>query len=654
LRSFLFKELFVDEKLIHSLGVVADDGDDFYYDEIMPGEIAGASEYVVDDVLDVPNIDLTSVTILYNDGGYTDSSQRVTTKCFNGPPVFTLDSDNDAVGYYIYLPPSGRIKSIIINVYGGEKKDSQDFHTLYSIEETDLALLKKDIAVVYLNLPDLKLNDQYQGTMNKAVHDRILKSIAHFWHSLKNAVLFQWIKETFGIQTNTCPIILSGGSFGGLNALLFSENYPDTFDGYILFNPAIKDDHDLFHRQSASYLNPETKISNVKKPIHIIQSYNDHNTPMSDLLDFLHKVPAHKKDLFSFLGVPFGNIKDDGEIVVGHSIPLSKTVLDSIINFIDVHLLFRGNLETYKEIQKSRLHHWDALSKRFTKNISFEEKFLSEAYAYYVNQRIHKSKEIDDIVSQDLQKQSASWNQHFLPILCELYLKNEVDYYLFDQHKIQDVIPANLFTWKLMDSNKFSTIFFAALDLLKKNHGSSIQGLAEKQVREDFYKAFYKNMFEDDFSIQSVLLAKDGGYTIQNRPSFYVWQLSKYTKIASDLTETRHLIYQALAVHMAENNFQNLNALPKVIALKQQLIGIIQKRKASLQKTIKSAVISAYRKKKLLETMSMKRSFEGIKKQRKMDYQSKRNTFIHGKKDEKYFPFLPHQKNEKFRKNINN
>lgn len=268
--------------------------------------------------------------VVHNNEGYFSGYDQKD-NYYQGAPI----KFNDApIGYNIHLP-SGEIKGIIVDVYGG----ANDLQHAFKPEKNPSFLnyaLEHGMAVVTLNLPDLLKLDVCQSAMPTELYIEIQACINKFFTILSSTPekIHEILKD---FQLEGKRIILYGGSFGGGLVVRHAQLYPGTFNGYITHNG-------VFFQFKNNFLNIQRNdINKICDSILILANKDDSCVPMKESLELYEEMKKNNPNIqlcITAIGNPtpsagtfFGR-----PIYKGHFSPTDKKYFirycETILNFI--------------------------------------------------------------------------------------------------------------------------------------------------------------------------------------------------------------------------------------------------------------------------------------------------------------------------------
>lgn len=346
--------------------------------------------------------------IVCNQEGYDDD---VTINCTAGAPLKL--SDGTPIGYNVHLP-HGDVKAVFTSVYGGVNKSERTKSMSFPgrLNPLQAFLLTHGIAIVTLNLVDLRELDVSQTSMSDEFHARLHDSIDTYFHALNDATLDPQLVELRGK-----PNYLYGASFGGRTAIRHAELKPRTFAGYLSHAGALdfatlqtSDSVLTLGRvYSNAHLDPFHYIETIEKPVLLLHNIDDNNVHISVTLSWFKKAlrilePLGREHLIRLLVVEQGNPIPDREVGLhnkGHFIP---TDVDTFTRMATHILRFITN-------GPSALPIVSRLTAEVAEGFAYQslprarllDRFLSEALSISFK---HKHQTIDD----------QTWNEHYLPI----------------------------------------------------------------------------------------------------------------------------------------------------------------------------------------------------------------------------------------------
>lgn len=302
---------------------------------------------------------VSSVKIIYNNEGYYSQDikpEEVSAENIESVKIGPkISAGSDPIGYNIFVP-EGEVKAVYVYVYGGygtvaaqEKTFSPNM--LYPQQSE---LLSHGIVIVNLNLIDLLELEVNQSDMPKDIFDRLNKSIHKFCIKLKEP---SSIDAELSILEGK-PLVLAGGSFGGLMSIRHQQMFEDDFDRYIsldgslslkheresLFNSndevnkqAFQDAKEGWEGENEAFgcLDPASSpLGN--KPVLIAQNLDDSNVLLSSTLDFCNKSLGEERTNLVNVYFPAkgDNVWTIGEGNKGHFPKSTKEFVDTLANFI--------------------------------------------------------------------------------------------------------------------------------------------------------------------------------------------------------------------------------------------------------------------------------------------------------------------------------
>lgn len=329
------------------------------------------------------------------------------------------------IGYNLHLPiisPGNPIKGVMVIIYGGYPASYRKQH-LYrpkrGLGNLGKYLLKQNIAVVTLNLPDFLELHTNQNFMDKELNSKIHACINEFFKNIRN-------KKTNGIFNGLIPektkIYLYGASFGGAMVTRHAELYPETFDGYISHDGAVSFDmwrlsdlpgtgREFFQssnekrmmiNQTKQWLSPvdeeskaiDSKVMRIQRPILLLHNFDDNNVNVKVSLDFYKKAQRANKDvqlLITRRGNPipqypittnklFSKLKER-ETDKGHFVTEEEEAFKSYGETIAKFIL--EGLSKFTTANRWMAHQYEIYANKNYKAATLEERFISEAYRLY-------------------------------------------------------------------------------------------------------------------------------------------------------------------------------------------------------------------------------------------------------------------------------
>ncbi|MBS0289563.1 MAG: prolyl oligopeptidase family serine peptidase [Proteobacteria bacterium] len=330
--------------------------------------------------------------IIYNQQGYDEGFSYSTNPPYKVGKALNL-ADSTPIGYNIYLP-KGLAKAVLVEVYGGNRKEDRKEKAFAPGVLTDLhkALLNKDIAVITLNLPDL-LESHYQFELPKDLEEKLQASINHLFQTLKFHP--DQIDAELKLPSNI-PFCLFGASFGGRTAIKQVEKYPDTWDRVISFDGAISIEmlrnsnmpivgsrgNSPLAINAQAYLDPVHDIDKITADVLLLHNMDDNNVNLKVTLDWYKR--AKKLGMENQVKLHItdkGNPVDQKLYNTGHYLPAGQISLNNVIDAMTEHIFYGCD-------KKSILHDWRALRYKILANknyklASVEEKYISLAYREY-------------------------------------------------------------------------------------------------------------------------------------------------------------------------------------------------------------------------------------------------------------------------------
>lgn len=316
----------------------------------------------------------------------------------------------EPIGYSAALPEN-QISHVFIEVYAGgtEAFTPEDF----LVKEYQY-LLNNGIAVIFLNLPDLKELKTHQGKMTNDLHEKIHGCIEH----ARN--IFKYNPEN--LHLSLLPIkgafmFLYGASFGGRTAIRHAELYPDSFDGFISHDGSISADTiaqtDLGSRTMLGYLDPAKidEMRKIEKPILLMHNMDDNNINVKVTLDFYHKmVDIGKDNLLKLHITTSGSKRADRLSNKGHYAPEGDefvNYMQTIVNFIINGPSLLPSLNRFRAFKRN------IQANQYYNPSTILEQFVSEGMETY---RLKKKKE----------SVAEAWESDYLPIFVRMFYVGEI------------------------------------------------------------------------------------------------------------------------------------------------------------------------------------------------------------------------------------
>jgi hypothetical protein len=371
--------------------------------------------------IDIPDYNIYK--IIYNNNGYwTRNSYDLDKKFERGRPL-EFDSQTP-IGYNIYLP-TGEIKAIVTEIYGGDEYKSRYQKTWLPGDLRGLHefLLAHNIAIVRLNLLDLRELEDFQARMPHDIHRRLHASICKYFLTFKIPSLLKALHPDLFILHDK-PNFLSGSSFGGCNTLRFAEYYPDTFSGYLSFNGSldfeVQDKTDIpamnkfkWRTQKAQqWLDPSGHLKTLQDPVLLVHNLDDNTVSAAVSIAFYLEASKKESKNLKLLLIDQGSpmpTRDIDQKSKGHFLVMQKSTMNYILEFIIQNSSLLPSASEFRA-QVNR-HRGYGISTECGRNFLLPEKhlWLAELFNYYY-------------ASKPLLLSETMWEKEYLPIIQALAL----------------------------------------------------------------------------------------------------------------------------------------------------------------------------------------------------------------------------------------
>lgn len=354
--------------------------------------------------------------VICNQEGYDDG---VTISCELGRPI-KLDDDTP-IGYNVHLP-NGEVKAILTRVYGGHEAKNRKERMYYpkDLDALDKYLLAHGVAIVYLNLVDLRELKAFQGVMPEDIHRRLHASINKYFQEFQAPGNLH--KDLAVLQGKAN--FLYGGSFGGRTAARHAQLHPKTFKGYIsqdgaLFfarmdrtNPLILGKEFSWAQQkSQNWLDPINEIAKIQDPV-LASHYLDDNTvsPSVSIGFYEEGVKNKLGDLVRLLLTTKGGPIPSAEKIhlKGHFLPQDPASLKRLGAYI-LRFMLKGPSAVPAASELSAHMHKLLTFGKTSGQYFTKDRLKNEVYRHYLTSG---KADITDKV----------WDAEYLPILEALYL----------------------------------------------------------------------------------------------------------------------------------------------------------------------------------------------------------------------------------------
>ena len=366
--------------------------------------------------------------ILCNQDGYDEG---VSIKCTKGKAL-KLD-DQTPIGYNVHLP-QGEVKAIFTHVYGGhEQKDRKEkMYLPGALDALDKYLLANGIAIVKLNLVDLRDLQEFQGEMPEDIHKRLHESINKYFEVFsKEPELLKDLHPDLMVLLGK-PNFLFGASFGGRTSVRHAELFPKTFKGYLSFDgvldfstmdvtTALQGNPLIWSRQESSkWLDPINDAQKIQDPVLLLHNLDDNAVSAAVSIAFYQAAIGEKKELVKLLrlllterGSPIP--ADEKKIhYKGHFLPKDPESLKRLASYI-LQFMLQGpsSLPAASELT-AQVHK----RRGFEISTFYGGKFARLAYLALSGLFRHYYSTKQPKITEEL------WNSEYLPIIQSLYLVN--------------------------------------------------------------------------------------------------------------------------------------------------------------------------------------------------------------------------------------
>lgn len=344
--------------------------------------------------------------VIYNQTGYIDpSTLPIQDETFQLGNTLYLDN-NTPIGYNIHLP-KGDVKAVFVEVYGGNGFT----YTPGNLDNLQIYLLNHGIAIITLNLLDLRELNLMQQEMPSDIHQRLHASINHFYNTLNNEKdLNQLLPENASPELTDSLLSLKdkkkylyGASFGGRTAVRQAELYPKTFDGYISHDGGLSPGMSVLSADPAvvemeldepvvkarEWLSPmtedpssDTKIDKIQSPILLLHNFDDNSVNVKVSLHWYQKaLKMGKGDLVRFFITRRGNPTLFPSHRKGHFLPEDteafKSYSETVASFI---LNGPSQLPATSEWMANQINIY---ANKNYRSADLQERFISEAFRLY-------------------------------------------------------------------------------------------------------------------------------------------------------------------------------------------------------------------------------------------------------------------------------
>lgn len=469
--------------------------------------------------LDEDNKNDIAYKVIYNLNGYAPDTQKfhADQDAIKGSPVQlepkelmrdtldpsrTIEVEKGApIGYNIYLP-EGDVKAVFVEVYGGHRVAEGDA-IRKGAELTPLrrSLLNQGIAVITLNLINLReLLDEFLA-MPQNIHDRLHGSIHKFFQVLKDT---PELLDPALVFLRDKRIYLFGQSFGGRTAIRHAELYPGTFDGYISQNGWISiEKSQLCHRVNTrwcedqkkynAYLSPTTdepikdsKIALIHEPVLLLHSLDDINVNIKETLEWFKRArKTGKSSLVKLFIINEGSkIRDRGfDPFKGHGMPSDKKEFNNYLTPIVQFVLNESPITP--QLSEDLARQYRVYAHKYDKSASIDESFISEAYRIYKT-RENMNRSLGAEGSE--QQINSDWVDYYHPLYYHLFTLNTVDL----MKQVQDLNESGKLT-EIAMKNALKNQFPLFIKYLKEigfqiASDIDIDKLSENQQLHDCYR----------------------------------------------------------------------------------------------------------------------------------------------------------------------
>lgn len=363
--------------------------------------------------------------IICNQEGYDEG---VSISCVKGSALKL--NEKTPIGYNVHLP-AGDIKAVFTEVYGGHQAKNRQKDMSYpgSLHKLASYLLANGIAVVTLNLLDLREANCFQMELPKDIAKREHESINKYFEVFNNPELLRELHPDLLVVLNK-PNFLFGGSFGGRTVMKQAEVNPGTFKGYISFNGALDFEvlDDTVNRNPScvrscahEWLDPIHGINELQDPMLFLHTMDDNRVSVAASISAFQKcLEGNKSDkIFRLLLTSQGNALPLGEEdldLKGHFFPESPEIFQRLADYV-LQFILQGpsalstRSELSAQMHKRRGHGINSYKGREV--FRPEALLLSELFRHYYVRKQPK-------INEDL------WQKEFQPIIESVFLLEDV------------------------------------------------------------------------------------------------------------------------------------------------------------------------------------------------------------------------------------
>lgn len=363
--------------------------------------------------------------VICNQEGYDEGVSII---CEKGQAL-KLDAQTP-IGYNIHLP-QGDVKAIFTHIYGGFQATTRKENMFLpgALDALDKYLLANGIAIIKLNLLDLRELQDFQASMPEDIDRRQHESINKYFEVFKDPQLLKKLHpELLALQGK--PNFLFGASFGGRTALMHAQRFPRTFKAYISFdggldfkvmdltNAAIAVQQSWSLVESQKWLDPINEAEKIQDPVLLLHNLDDNTVSAAVSIAFYQKAIQKKKELTRLLRLLLTNrgnpIPADEEKIYykGHFLPREPESMKRLGATV-LEFMLRGpsSLPAASELS-AQVHKWRGYEINTFHGIRFalpQYLWLSELFRHYY--ALKQPKITDEL-----------WSNEFLPIFQSIFL----------------------------------------------------------------------------------------------------------------------------------------------------------------------------------------------------------------------------------------
>jgi hypothetical protein len=313
------------------------------------------------------------------------------------------------LGYYVFQAG----KRLLIDIYGGGTKHDKSFFEKGQISLLDAALLKKNISIARLNLPDVIINSKEQWDIDWEIVDLDLKGLDTFIRAVRDG-------KIEGLDPNI-EIYVMGESFGGGVATSYAMTRNENFIQGAIAWAGNFDDLKKFHK--------ENKIGLLQSPLLILHSLSDNTVPSHEAEAFIKKaIKQGSSRKVQFYGERLKNLNiqpfqyPHGLNYIGHFVKAPSDILKVILAFMKHPVrepFFPSPLEDYR---RNILKIYGPLTRE---EMSFDELYNGIARKTYESR--WGTDRSGPYKLQNYLLRDHEWEKVYLPLWIETYIDNERD-----------------------------------------------------------------------------------------------------------------------------------------------------------------------------------------------------------------------------------